>query len=200
MSLGRVRLVLWALVAVVAIGVAVLALRSAGAPSGAVESEPLGPMGGPFTLTGTDGKPFASQALNGKPRALFFGFTHCPDVCPNTLARLAKLRRDLGKGDDAFEIVLISVDPERDTPAVMKEYAKLFDTPVTALTGTPAQVETVKKQFGIFSEKVPQPNGDYTVDHSSAVLLFDRNDDFIGTITPEEGQEAALGKVKRLTS
>ena len=200
MMLGRVRLVLWALVAVAAVGVAFLALRPAAPPAPVVTSEPLGPMGGPFTLTGNDGQPFASQRLNGKPRALFFGFTHCPDVCPNTLARLAKLRRDLGKGDEAFEIVLISVDPERDTPAVMKEYAKLFDTPVTALTGTPAQIEKVKKLFGIFSEKVPQPNGDYTVDHSSAVLLFDRHDDFIGTITPEETPAAQLAKVKRLTA
>ena len=127
----------------------------------------MGTIGGPFTLTASTGKPFSSAELNGKPAAIFFGFTHCPDVCPTTLARLTKLRRELGKGDDALSIVFISVDPERDTPAEVDSYMKLYDTPVIGLTGTPAQIEQVKKQFGIYSRKVDQPGGGYSVDHTA---------------------------------
>ena len=118
--LGRVRILLWALVGVAALAGILIALRPAPRPM--VSSEAVS-IGGPFTLTGADGKPFSSASLAGKPHAIFFGFTHCPDVCPTTLARLARLRRELGKGDDAFAILLVSVDPERDTPAEIGRYA-----------------------------------------------------------------------------
>ncbi|HXG80488.1 MAG TPA: SCO family protein [Sphingomicrobium sp.] len=160
----------------------------------------LGTIGGPFTLTASDGRPFPSSRLNGKPAAIFFGFTHCPDVCPVTLARLAKLRRRLGKGDDAYSIVFVSVDPERDTPEAVANYLTLFDTPVVGLTGTPAQVEQVKKQFGIYSRKVEQPGGGYSVDHTAAVMLMDKNGQFVATISPEEGDQVALDKLKRITA
>jgi protein SCO1/2 len=198
MSLSRLRLALWLVVGIVALGIVVLLWRQSEPQQ--VSSTPLGTIGGPFTLTGTDGKPFASSKLNGKPAAIFFGFTHCPDVCPTTLARLARLRRDLGKGDDALSIVFISVDPERDTPAVVGNYIQLYDTPVIGLTGTPAQIEQVKKQFGIFSRKVEQPGGSYSVDHTAAVILLDKNGQFVATLSPEEGDQVALDKLKRITA
>jgi protein SCO1/2 len=159
-------------------------------------------LGGPFTLTGADGKSFSSQQLAGKPYAIFFGFTNCPDVCPNTLARLAKLRQQLGKGDDSFRIVFVTVDPERDTPAAVGAYSKLFDTPVIGLTGSPAQIAQVAKQHGIYHAKVPQPDqpDGYTVDHGAAVLLFDRSGDFAGTIAQEEGDAPALAKLQRVVA
>ena len=189
MNLRTLRLVLWALVALAVAGAAFLYLRR---PSQPVASGPAITLGAPFTLTGTDGKPFSSEALQGRPHVIFFGFTHCPDVCPTTLARLAKLRRDLGKGDDAFDIVLVSVDPERDTPAELARYVTLFRTPVIALTGTPADVAKVTKAFGIFAEKVPDTAGGYTVDHSTQTLLFNRDGSFGGTITMEEADAPAL--------
>ena len=198
MSLSRLRLILWAMVGVVALGMVVLIWRQSQPPQ--AESTALGTIGGPFTLTGADGKPFASSRLNGRPSAIFFGFTHCPDVCPTTLARLAKLRGQLGQGDDAFSIVFISVDPERDTPAEVGNYLQLFDAPVVGLTGTPAQIEQVKKQFGIFSRKVEQPGGGYSVDHTAAVILLDRNGQFVATLSPEEGDQVALDKLKRITA
>ena len=198
MSLSRLRLALWLVVGIVALGIVVLLWRQSEPQQ--VSSTPLGTIGGPFTLTGTDGKPFASSKLNGKPAAIFFGFTHCPDVCPTTLARLARLRRDLGKGDDALSIVFISVDPERDTPAEVGNYIQLYDTPVIGLTGTPAQIEQVKKQFGIFSRKVEQPGGSYSVDHTAAVILLDKNGQFVATLSPEEGDQVALDKLKRITA
>jgi protein SCO1/2 len=198
MSLSRLRLALWLVVGIVALGMVVLIWRQSEPQQ--VSSTPLGTIGGPFTLTGTDGKPFASSKLNGKPAAIFFGFTHCPDVCPTTLARLARLRRDLGKGEDALSIVFISVDPERDTPAEVGNYMQLYDTPVIGLTGTPAQIEQVKKQFGVYSRKVEQPGGSYSVDHTASVVLLDKNGQFVATLSPEEGDQVALDKLKRMTA
>lgn len=198
MSLSQLRLMIWVVAGFAAAATAVLIWRQS-EPQQA-ESTAFGTMGGPFTLTGTDGKPFASSKLTGRPAAIFFGFTHCPDVCPTTLARLAKLRRQLGQGDDALSIVFVSVDPERDTPAELQTYLSLFDTPVVGLTGTAAQIEQVKKQFGIFSRKVEQPGGGYSVDHTAAVILLDKNGQFVATLSPEEGDEVALDKLKRITA
>ncbi len=199
MNLSKLRLLLWVVVGLVAIGLVVLVWRQS-EQGQTISQTSIGTFGGPFTLTWTDGKPFASSRLNGKPAAIFFGFTHCPDVCPTTLARLAKLRRQLGKGDDAYSIVFISVDPERDTPAEVGSYMSLFDTPVIGLTGTTAQVEQVKKQFGIYSRKVEQPGGGYSVDHTAAVILLDRNGQFVATLSPEEGDAVAIEKLKRITA
>jgi protein SCO1/2 len=199
MSLARLRLLLWLVVGLVALGTVVMIWRQS-AQDQVVSQASLGTFGGPFTLTGTDGKPFASSRLNGTPAAIFFGFTHCPDVCPTTMARLTKLRRQLGKGDDAFSIVFISVDPERDTPAELANYMSLFDTPVIGLTGTTAEVEQVKKQFGIYSRKVEQPGGGYSVDHTAAVILLDKNGQFVATLSPEEGDAVALEKLERIAA
>ena len=198
MSLARLRLLLWAVVGLAVIGAAVLLWKQS-EPQQASQSA-IGTIGGPFTLTASDGKPFTSSRLSGKPAAIFFGFTHCPDVCPTTLARMAKLRRQLGRGDEALSIVFISVDPERDSPAAVGDYVGLFETPVLGLTGTPAQVEQVKKLFGIYSRKVEQPGGGYSVDHTAAVMLMDRNGQFVATISPEEGDQVALDKLRRITA
>jgi protein SCO1/2 len=195
-----VRIVLWVLVAIAAVTFAYLTFRPVPQQQPQGEAINLAGMGGPFTLTGSDGKPFSSSALSGKPHAIFFGFTHCPDVCPTTLARLVKLRNDLGAGDDSFQILFVTVDPERDGPSEVGRYAELFDSPVTGLTGSPAQIEQVKKQFGIFSRKVPDQSGGYSVDHTAVVLLFDGNGRFTGTVAPEESDSAALAKLKRITA
>jgi protein SCO1/2 len=196
----RVRIVLWVLVAVVLAAYAFLMLRPV--QEAPTQQKPLAisSIGGPFTLTGSDGKQFSSASLTEKPYAIFFGFTHCPDVCPTTLARMVRLRQQLGAGDGAFQILFVTVDPERDGPAEVGKYAELFNSPVTGLTGSPAQIEQVKKQFGIFSQKAPDSSGGYSVDHTSTVLLFDRKGDFSGTIAPEEGDTAALAKLKRITA
>ena len=195
----RVRIILWALVAVALAAFAFLSFQPARTPAPQSQPMVMSSIGGPFTLVGSDGKAFSSAKLAGKPYAIFFGFTHCPDVCPMTLARMAKLRQELG-GNKAFEIIFVTVDPERDGPSEVGKYAELFDTPVIGLTGSPAQIEQVKKQFGIFSKKVPDGSGDYSVDHTSTVLLFDRKGGFVATIAPEEQDSAALAKLKRITA
>ncbi len=196
----RLRIVLWVRVAIALAAFAFLMLRPVQETPTQQQPLAISSIGGPFTLTGSDGKPFSSASLAGKPYAIFFGFTHCPDVCPTTLARMVRLRQLLGAGDRPFEILFVSVDPERDGSAEVGKYAELFNSPVTGLTGSPAQIEQVKKQFGIFSRKVPDSSGGYSVDHTSTVLLFDRKGDFSGTIAPEENDNAALAKLKRITA
>ena len=198
----RLRLIVWTLAAVATLLLAWLVLRPAPQP-GQLQSTPTSvTLGGPFTLTGADGRPFSSAQLTGKPYAIFFGFTHCPDVCPTTLARLASLRQRLGQGDDAVRILFVTVDPERDTPEAVGKYAKLFNTPIIGLTGSRAQVDQVARQHAIYQAKVPEaeaPDG-YTMDHGATVLLFDRAGKFVATIAPEEGDPAALDKLKRITA
>ncbi len=193
----QARLIIWALVAaaLVAIGVFWLTLpKSQLAPARMVTSTSFG---GPFTLVGSDGQPFGTDQLKGEPYVLFFGFTHCPDTCPTTLARLVKLRRDAG-GGGAFNIVFVTVDPERDGPKEMGTYSKAFGAPIIGLTGSPQQIDQVKKEFGIFSKKVPTGDGDYTVDHTATVLLFDRDGKFVATIAPDEQDQPAVDKLKRM--
>lgn len=206
-TLRTVRLVVWALVLLVLVGFGIVWLRQPVASAGEVtqRADPGSPnfqLGGPFTLTGADGKPFSSASLAGKPYVMFFGFTHCPDVCPNTLARLVRLRQQLGKGETPFQIVFVTVDPERDTPEAVGSYAKLFNSPIIGLTGTRTEIDRVAKQHAIYEAKVPDasaPDG-YTMDHGAAALLFGRDGKFVATIAQEEGDEAALAKLKRITA
>lgn len=196
----QVRLGLWVLVALAAIaGVIVLLTTPAHNPP-AQESAAQTNFGGAFTLVGSDGKPFRSSELNGSPYALFFGFTHCPDTCPTTLARLVSLRKQLGKGEEPFKIVFVTVDPDRDGPKEMAAYSNAFGGPIIGLTGSPAQIDKVKKQFGIYSQKVPAEDGDYSVDHTATVLLFDREGKFVATLSPDEQDQPALDKLERITS
>ncbi len=195
----NLRILLWILVALSLAGLAFLVLRGGADPGPpAVQSSTID-FGGPFTLTGSDGRPYSSQRLAGRPHAIFFGFTHCPDVCPMTLARMVSLRRQLG-GEDAFEILFVTVDPERDGPQEVGKYAELFDSPVIGLTGSPARIEQVQRQYGIYSRKAPDGQGGYSVDHTASVLLFGRDGKFVATIAPEEGDSVALDKLRRIAA
>lgn len=191
-----IRVILWAAVAIAAIAFAALYFSHERGEQQQTSAQV--DFGGPFTLVDSDGRPFPSSRLAGRPYAVFFGFTHCPDVCPTTLARLVKLRRTIGD-DDSFRIVFVTVDPERDGPTEVGKYADLFGAPVIGLTGSPAQIARVKKQYGVYSEKAGTGE-DYSVDHTASVLLFDREGRFQSTISPDEGEAAALAKLRRLTA
>lgn len=179
-----------------AIGLAI-ALTPRGSPSSA-SAAASGGIGGPFTLTAPDGKPFTLKDVGGKPFAVYFGFTRCPDVCPTTLSRLARLRSKLGADGNKFAILFVSVDPGHDQPAAVGEYVKLFGTPIIGLTGSEEQLAPVKKAYGVYAAKVPEPGGDYTVDHSTAVLLMDGEGRFADLISHEEPDPGALAKLKAL--
>ena len=196
MNLRLLRIALWGLVALALVAGAYLYLRPA--PGRPPEQAQL-TLGAPFVLTDQNGKRFDSRSLAGTPYVMFFGFTHCPDVCPNTLARLARLRGLLGDDGERLRILFVTVDPERDTPAELARYVELFETPVTALTGSPAQIAEVTRSCGIFARKAPGTGDDYSVDHSSQVLLFDGDGRFGGTIALEEGDGPALQKLRNLS-
>lgn len=198
--LRTVRFAAWGLVALAVAGIAALWLTTG---KHSQRSELAGPVkssfGGPFTLTGGDGKPFSSQALAGKPYAIFFGFTRCGDVCPTTLARLTKLRRTAAN-DQAMHVVFITIDPANDGPKEVGQYAGLFGAPIIGLTGTPAEIDRVKRQYGIHAEPTPHAGKGQEMMHTGSVLLFDRAGQFAGTISASESDADALAKLKKLVS
>ena len=200
--LKQVRLLLWLVVALALAGAAALYLI----PREQTPDEPqasAGPVkasfGGPFTLVGANGRPFSSQALAGKPYAIYFGFTRCGDVCPTTLSRLVKLRREAAN-DQALRILFVTIDPANDGPKEVGQYADLFNAPIIGLTGTQAQIDQVKKQYGIYAQPVPHAPMGKQMEHTATVLLFDRSGNFAGTITPDEPDSDALAKMKRLVA
>jgi protein SCO1 len=136
-------------------------------------------IGGPFTLTGQDGKPITAQDLKGKPFLVFFGYTHCPDICPTTLFELSEVLHAMGKDADGVNALFVTVDPERDTPAVMKNYLSSFDPHLRGATGTQQQIEAVEKEYRVYAKKVPTKNGDYSMDHSAVVYLMDKEGHFV---------------------
>ena len=133
-----------------------------------------------FTLTASDGKPFTLSANKGNVVLLFFGFTRCPDVCPTTMADVAKAREQLGNDASKLEVVFVSVDPERDTPALTDAYVKRYNSTFIGLSGTPEQIEPVKQAFGVTAIKRDLPNSrfGYTVDHSAFIYLIDKKGDW----------------------
>ena len=197
----KVRLLLWVLVASAVIGaIALYAIPHSQTQSSADRAAPAKTsFGGSFTLVGADGKPFSSQALAGKPYVLYFGFTRCGDVCPTTLSRLVKLRREAAN-DQAMQIVFITIDPTNDGPKEVGQYATVFDSPIIGLTGSQAQIDQVKKQFGIYAQAVPNAPMGQQMEHTATVLLFDRAGQLAGTITPDDPDADALTKIKKLIS
>jgi len=199
-TLKLVRLLAWLLVALALIGMYAmwLVVRERSAPGATVEPAKSS-FGGAFTLVGGDGKPFSSQALVGKPYAIYFGFTRCGDVCPTTLSRLVKLRRE-ASNDQAMHIVFVTIDPKNDGPKEVGQYASLFNAPIVGLTGNQMQIDQVKKQYGIFAEPSPHPMAGKEMEHTATVLLFDRAGQFAGTISPDETDEDAIAKLKKLVA
>ena len=135
-----------------------------------------------FQLEDQHGQPFTLQSLRGKPSLLFFGFTHCPDVCPTTLFKLAQVKKAAAL--PGLQIALISVDPQRDTPQALAAYVRSFDPDFIGATGTPEQIRKVSTDFGVATQRVDLPGGDYTMDHTAAVFLTDRQGHIAAVFTP----------------
>jgi len=136
-------------------------------------------IGGPFKLVDQDGKPISEAALKGHPSLVFFGYTHCPDVCPTTLFELSEVLRALGPDADKTAALFISIDPERDTPAVMKDYLSSFDPHLRGVTGDDQAIAAVEKEYRVYAKKVPTGPGDYTMDHTALVYLMDKQGRFV---------------------
>lgn len=197
-TLKQVRLLLWGLIGLAIVGAAALVLvpRLTVHPSSA-NVPARSDFGGAFALIGSDGRPFSSTRLLGKPYAMYFGYTRCGDVCPTTLSRMVKLRKEVGN-NETFAIVFVTIDPKNDGPREVGQYAGLFNSPIIGLTGSQTQIDEVKKQFGIYAQPSPEPMPGKEMMHSAIVLLFDNNGRFVTTISPDEPDADALTKLRRL--
>ncbi|MFZ5731165.1 MAG: SCO family protein [Pseudomonadota bacterium] len=154
-------------------------------------------IGGPFQLVDHDGKTVTEQNLKGKPTLIFFGFTHCPDVCPTALFEMSELLRAMGKDGDRVNAYFVSVDPERDSVAKMKDYLSSFDPRLKGLTGDPAAVEKIVTSYRVYAKKVPLKDGDYTMDHTALIYLMDREGRFVRPFDIKRKPEDAASDLKR---
>ncbi|WP_027515232.1 SCO family protein [Bradyrhizobium sp. WSM1417] len=154
-------------------------------------------IGGPFQLTDQNGKAVTDKNLKGKPTLIFFGYTHCPDVCPTSLFEISEVLRAMGKDADKVNAVFISVDPERDTPAAMKDYLSSFDPHLEGLSGDPAEIAKVITSYRVYAKKVPTKDGDYTMDHTALIYLMDRDGRFVSPFNLKRTPEEAAVELKR---
>ena len=136
-------------------------------------------IGGSFELTDQDGRTVTDRDLKGRPFLVFFGFTNCPDTCPTTLFEVSEVLRALGPDADKVNALFVTVDPERDTPAQLKDYISSFDPHLRGLTGDPAAIAAITRAYRVYAKKVPQENGNYTMDHTAIVYLMDKDGRFV---------------------
>ena len=152
---------------------------------------------GDYALTTTDGGAFTSDNLKGGATAVFFGFTHCPEVCPTTLGDVSMWQEALATDGQALNVYFVTVDPERDTVDTLRDYVSWVPG-VTGVSGTPEQVKAAEAAFRIYARQVPLDGGGYTMDHSASVLLFDDQGRFYEPIGYQEGTDRALAKIRRM--
>jgi len=178
------------LVAVAVVGLAAFLLMSpAERPRAAL-------IGGAFALEDGAGKTISDQTLRGRPFLVYFGYTHCPDVCPTELARISEILSKMG--DKSIPALFITVDPERDTPKLMQDYVSSFNPAIVGLSGSPQAVEATEKTFRVYARKgQPQPDGDYSMDHSSIVYLMDKNGAFVEAFNVERPPEEAAKELEK---
>jgi protein SCO1 len=154
-------------------------------------------VGGPFKLIDQDGKPISDQDFKGRPLLVFFGYTHCPDICPTTLFELSEVLRVLGKDADQINALFITVDPERDTAPVMKEYLSSFDPHLRGATGDQKAIDAVEKDYRVYAKKVPTKDGDYSMDHTALVYLMDKQGRFVAPFKLDRKPEQAAADLRR---
>ena len=181
---------------VISLGVLSLSLLVTLVPSG--KSNPSA-IAGSFALVDQNGASMTQANLAGRPYLVFFGFTHCPDVCPTTLFQMSEMLKATGEKGRDLKVLFISIDPERDTPEVLKNYLASFDDRIVGLTGNVASVEAAVRAFKAYARKVPTQDGDYTMEHTSYVYLMDKNNALVGTVNlkrpPEEAARDVLKQI-----
>ncbi|WP_034493234.1 SCO family protein [Afifella pfennigii] len=189
-----VLIALWVAAVAALVGVTAMWIASRN-DAGIAAGEPLG---GSFALVDDLGEPVTEEILRGKPTAIFFGFTHCPDVCPTTLAEMAGWSEALGERANDMNFIMMTVDPERDTPEQLHDYIGAFEADIRGISGEPDDVRAVLDDFHVYYRKVPMEEGDYTMDHTASVFLLDETGRLAGTISFQEDTETALAKLNRL--
>jgi protein SCO1/2 len=153
-------------------------------------------IGGPFQLTDQSGQTVTEKEMQGRPTLIFFGFTHCPDVCPTSLFEMSEVLRAMGQDADRVNAYFISVDPERDTADAMKDYLSSFDPHLRGLTGPPEDLAKVISEYRVYAKKVPLKDGDYTMDHTALVYLMDREGKFVAPFNLKRTPDEAAADLK----
>lgn len=189
----KLQLTLWGAVAVFAALLAYLIWQQQSGP----KTSGLD-IGMPFTLASSKGGSVSSESLKGKPYAMFFGFTHCPVICPTTLNEMDTAFTALGDDGKDLRMFFVSVDPERDTAAFLAEYLSNFDPRIEGLVPTIAELPQLAKAFRVFYQKVPTSDGGYTMDHTATVFLFNREGKFAGTLAFDEDPKMRVAKLRKL--
>jgi protein SCO1/2 len=154
-------------------------------------------IGGPFQLIDQDGRKVTDEDFRGRPFLVFFGFTHCPEICPTTLFEISEILRKLGPDADRVRALFITVDPERDTPKVMKDYLSNFDPHLSGLTGDPDAIAAVAKAYRAIFRKVPLDEGGYTMDHTAIVYLMDKQGRFVSPFSLKRTAEASAAELRK---
>lgn len=201
MPLKNFQFALWGLVAIAAGAFGgYFYVNGVSAPTNVVRSVGVPAIGGDFDLIDHNGGQITQAALEGQPSVLFFGFTHCPEICPTTLHDVAGWLDSAGDAGKDIKAFFITVDPERDNPEIMKDYVTAFSDRITGITGSPEKVDQILKNYRVFSRKVRLGDGDYTMDHSATVILLDKNAEFVSTISFGEETDVAIRKLKNLAT
>lgn len=196
------RFVLWGLVALLVLGMGAfltLSYLRGAQDGGALYSEGVTSVGGPFSLVRADTAEMVTEAdFAGKPKAIFFGFTYCPDVCPTTLFELSTYLDELGPLSDNIHTLMVTVDPERDTPEFLDAYVSSFHDDIIGLTGDRENIDEVISNYRVYARRVELDDDDYTMDHTASIFLMNAQDELVGTISYQEDPEIALAKLERL--
>jgi protein SCO1/2 len=154
-------------------------------------------IGGPFRLVDQEGRAVSDQDMKGKPFLVFFGFTHCPDVCPTTLFEVSEVLSKLGPDGDRVGALFVTVDPERDTPAKMKDYLASFDPHLRGLSGDAEAIAAMQKGYRVYAKKVALADGGYTMDHSALVYLMDKEGRFVAPFNLKRRPEDSAADLRR---
>jgi len=154
-------------------------------------------IGGPFRLTDQNGNTITDQNLKGHPFLVFFGFTHCPDVCPAALFDISEVLNKLGPDAEKVNALMVTVDPERDTPEALKEYLSSFNPRLIGVGGDPDALAAVAKAYRVYYKKVPLKDGDYTRDHTAIVYLRGKNGNFVSPFNLKRRPEDSAADLRR---
>ncbi len=192
---SRLLIIISAFIAGLAGVFAVALVLGSGVPSSVTSASAA--VGGPFRLTDQNGTVVTDQDLKGRPFLVFFGFTHCPDVCPPTLFEMSEVLDKLGADGNRVGALFITVDPERDTPQSMKDYLSSFDPRLRGLTGDPAAIASVAKEYRVYFKKVALQGDDYTMDHTALVYLMGKDGRFIAPFNLNRRVEDAAAELRR---
>jgi protein SCO1/2 len=193
----RISIAILGALAVVLVVATAWALFRPGGPLVA-QTEPTVRIGGRFSLTSHQGATITDRDLAGQPFTVFFGFTHCPEVCPTTLWEMSEALKELGPEAERLKVLFISVDPKRDTPEFLDNYLQSFDPRIVGLTGTEEDIEEVGKAYRAYWRRIDTEDGGYTMDHTASIYMMDARGEFVGTISYGEDQASRMDKLRRL--